>query len=178
MSSKVEGTPVIYTGPLATVAKRLKLFSIGSLGLSGAISPFVFILDFPVPVVAKTVLVASALFTSVSSTALINWVMSPYVTKATMSPSDADSINLHTLNVFAQEHITTVPIQDLQPSTRVFTTIMINEGKIEEATGRVGGKIVKPKQVFYVHPEICHDGPLSNALVGAAAEHQQTPMSQ
>lgn len=59
MSSKVEGNNAIYTGPLATVAKRLKLFSIGSLGLSGAISPFVFILDFPVPVVAKTVLVAS-----------------------------------------------------------------------------------------------------------------------
>jgi hypothetical protein len=59
MSNKVEGNSVIYTGPLATVAKRLKLFSISSLGLSGAISPFVFILDFPVPVVAKTVLVAS-----------------------------------------------------------------------------------------------------------------------
>lgn len=59
MSSKVEGNKVIYTGPLTTVAKRLKLFSISSLGLSGAISPFVFILDFPVPVVAKTVLVAS-----------------------------------------------------------------------------------------------------------------------
>jgi hypothetical protein len=59
MSTKVEEGPAIYTGPLATVAKRLKLFSISSLGLSGAISPFVFILDFPVPVIAKTVLVGS-----------------------------------------------------------------------------------------------------------------------
>jgi hypothetical protein len=59
MSSKNAEEAVIYTGPLATVAKRLKLFSISSLGLSGAISPFVFILDFPVPVFAKSILVGS-----------------------------------------------------------------------------------------------------------------------
>lgn len=59
MSTKQGEEPVIYTGPLATVAKRLKLFSVSSLGLSGAISPFVFILDFPVPMFAKTILVGS-----------------------------------------------------------------------------------------------------------------------
>lgn len=107
-----------------------------------------------------------ALFTSASSTGLINWVMSPYVTKATTSPEQPDMINLHTLNVIAQEHITSVPITALQPSTRVFTTIMINEGKIGQAQGRIGEKIVKPKQLFYVHPETCQSGPLHEAISG------------
>jgi hypothetical protein len=107
------------------------------------------------------------LFTSISSTALINWVMSPYVTKATISSADSKIINLHTLNVLAQEHITTVPVAALEPSDRVFTTLMINERKLGEAQGRVSGKSVKPKQLFYVHPETCQSGPLSEALYGA-----------
>jgi hypothetical protein len=62
MTTKQSEQSKIYVGPLATVAKRLKIFSISSLGLSGAISPFVFILDFPVPVFAKVVLVGSGIF--------------------------------------------------------------------------------------------------------------------
>lgn len=57
-SEKVE--PVtIYTGPLANVAKKLKLFSITSLGLGTGISPFVFAIDVPVPFVAKAALVGA-----------------------------------------------------------------------------------------------------------------------
>lgn len=53
-----EEKPVtIYTGPLANVAKKLKLFSITSLGLGCGISPFVFAIDVPVPFVAKAALV-------------------------------------------------------------------------------------------------------------------------
>lgn len=49
----------IYTGPLANVAKKLKLFSITSLGLGVGISPFVFAIDVPVPFVAKAALVGA-----------------------------------------------------------------------------------------------------------------------
>ena len=49
----------IYTGPLANVAKKLKLFSITSLGLGTGISPFVFAIDVPVPFVAKAALVGA-----------------------------------------------------------------------------------------------------------------------
>jgi hypothetical protein len=52
-----QGTTTIYEGPLAKVAKRLKLFSITSLGLGTGISPFVFAIDVPVPFVAKAALV-------------------------------------------------------------------------------------------------------------------------
>jgi hypothetical protein len=61
MSTQQSQQSTIYVGPLATVAKRLKLFSISSLGLSSAITPFVFIMDFPVPVFAKVVLVGSGM---------------------------------------------------------------------------------------------------------------------
>lgn len=60
VSSETKEQPVtIYTGPLANVAKKLKLFSITSLGLGTGISPFVFAIDVPVPFVAKAALVGA-----------------------------------------------------------------------------------------------------------------------
>jgi hypothetical protein len=56
---KNEQPVTIYTGPLANVAKKLKLFSITSLGLGTGISPFVFAIDVPVPFVAKAALVGA-----------------------------------------------------------------------------------------------------------------------
>jgi hypothetical protein len=56
---KPEEPVTIYTGPLANVAKKLKLFSITSLGLGTGISPFVFAIDVPVPFVAKAALVGA-----------------------------------------------------------------------------------------------------------------------
>lgn len=58
-SEKNEQPVTIYTGPLANVAKKLKLFSITSLGLGTGISPFVFAIDVPVPFVAKAALVGA-----------------------------------------------------------------------------------------------------------------------
>lgn len=59
---KEEEPVTIYTGPLANVAKKLKLFSITSLGLGTGISPFVFAIDVPVPFVAKAALVGAGKF--------------------------------------------------------------------------------------------------------------------
>lgn len=55
-NQKTEEPVTIYTGPLANVAKKLKLFSITSLGLGTGISPFIFAIDVPVPFVAKAAL--------------------------------------------------------------------------------------------------------------------------
>lgn len=87
-------------------------------------------------------------------------------------------INLHTLNVIAQEHVTSVPVTALQPSTRVFTTIMINEGKLSQAHGRIGEKTVKPKQMFYVHPETCQSGPLHDAISGLHDDYTNVSTEQ
>lgn len=71
MSTQRSQQSTIYVGPLATVAKRLKLFSISSLGLSSAITPFVFVLDFPVPFFAKVVLVGSGIVKPTSNLSAI-----------------------------------------------------------------------------------------------------------
>lgn len=144
---------VIYTGPLANVAKKLKLFSITSLGLGTGISPFVFVIDVPIPFVARATLVTAAIATSAASTGLIQWVMSPYVTKITTP--DSKHLTFHTLNFFAKEHQTIVPVEALGPATRIFTTMMVTN--MDEAKGQVAGKPAKPKSLFYIHPELCEE---------------------
>ncbi|CAO3655170.1 unnamed protein product [Mucor fragilis] len=156
-----EEKPVtIYTGPLANVAKKLKLFSITSLGLGCGISPFVFAIDVPVPFVAKAALVGVAVATSAASTGLIQWVMSPYVTKITI-PKQVEQgqvpkeLTIHTLSFTAKDHTTTVPVDAIEPASRIFTSWMINDPSL--AKGSVGNKEAKPKTLLYVHPELCEE---------------------
>ncbi|KAF7729670.1 hypothetical protein EC973_004043 [Apophysomyces ossiformis] len=150
-----QSNTVIYTGPLTNVAKKLKLFSVTSLGLAGGISPFVFAIDVPVPFAAKAALVGAALATSAASTGLIQWVMSPYVTKITKDTAKPNQLTIHTLNFFARDHATTVPIDALAPSTRIFTSLMVADQA--QAIAQVRGKPAKPKALFYVHPELCEE---------------------
>ncbi|KAI8640277.1 hypothetical protein BD408DRAFT_348339 [Parasitella parasitica] len=158
---KEQDLPVtIYTGPLANVAKKLKLFSITSLGLGCGISPFVFAIDVPVPFIAKAALVGAAVATSAASTGLIQWVMSPYVTKITI-PKQVEQgqlpkeLTIHTLSFTAKDHATTVPLDNIEPSSRIFTSWMIND--LSLANGRIGQKKAKPKPLLYVHPELCEE---------------------
>ncbi|KAI9492014.1 hypothetical protein BDB00DRAFT_466108 [Zychaea mexicana] len=151
----------IYKGPLANVAKKLKLFSVTSLGLGTGISPFVFAIDVPVPFVAKAALVGAAVATSAASTGLIQWVMSPYVTKISQNGNE---LTLHTLSFWAKDHQTTVPIDSLAPATRIFTSLMLTDPS--KATAQVSGKPGKPKTLFYVHPELCEeDGTAIKAVI-------------
>ncbi|KAI7883387.1 uncharacterized protein EV154DRAFT_428243 [Mucor mucedo] len=159
---------VIYNGPLANVAKKLKLFSITSLGLGTGISPFVFAIDVPVPFVAKAALVGAAVITSSASTGLIQWVMSPYVTKITMPSSTKESelpkeLTIHTLSFTARDHVTTVPLDALGPASRIFTSWMITEPEL--ATGRIGAKPAKPKTLLYIHPELCEEEGIMKNIV-------------
>ncbi|KAI8384619.1 uncharacterized protein BYT42DRAFT_484701, partial [Radiomyces spectabilis] len=150
---------VIYDGPLAKVARRLKLFSITSLGLGCGISPFVFAIDVPVPFVAKAALVGAAVVTSAASTGLIQWVMSPYVTKITTDAehvNDPTKVTIHTLSFLAKDHATQVPVEALGPSSRIFTSLMVTDAAA--AAGKIGGDKTKPKMLFYVHPELCQEG--------------------
>ncbi|KAI7906188.1 uncharacterized protein BX663DRAFT_529581 [Cokeromyces recurvatus] len=151
----------IYTGPLANVAKKLKLFSITSLGLGAGISPFVFAIDVPVPFIAKAMLVGAAVVTSAASTGLIQWVMSPYVTKITIPKQVNDNdelpkeLNIHTLSFTAKDYVTTVPLDAIGPASRIFTSWMITDP--QTATGQIGKKVIKPKTLLYIHPELCQD---------------------
>ncbi|KAI9304436.1 hypothetical protein BJ944DRAFT_163580 [Cunninghamella echinulata] len=146
----------IYTGPLSNVAKKLKLFSVTSLGLGCGISPFIFIIDVPVPLIAKTALVGAAIATSGASTGLIQWVMSPYVTKITADNTlEPKELEIHTLSFLAKDHVTKVSVNALQPSSRIFTSLMVSD--LSQATGYIKDKSVKPKSLFYIHPELCEE---------------------
>ncbi|CEG72531.1 hypothetical protein CU097_004957 [Rhizopus azygosporus] len=159
-TSSQQGPVTIYTGPMANVAKKLKLFSITSLGLGVGISPFVFVIDVPVPFVAKAALVGAAVATSAASTGLIQWVMSPYVTKITVPKQPEEGqvpkeLTIHTLSFTARDHTTTVPVDTIAPASRIFTTWMITDPS--QAVGRIGEKTAKPKSLLYIHPELCQE---------------------
>ncbi|PHZ13032.1 uncharacterized protein RHIMIDRAFT_251125 [Rhizopus microsporus ATCC 52813] len=150
-TSSQQGPVTIYTGPMANVAKKLKLFSITSLGLGVGISPFVFVIDVPVPFVAKAALVGAG---------LIQWVMSPYVTKITVPKQPEEGqvpkeLTIHTLSFTARDHTTTVPVDTIAPASRIFTTWMITDPS--QAVGRIGEKTAKPKSLLYIHPELCQE---------------------
>lgn len=84
--------------------------------------------------------------------------MSPYVTKITI-PKEVEKgqvpkeLTIHTLSFTAKDHTTTVPIDAIEPASRIFTSWMINNP--EAAVGKIGSKSAKPKTLLYVHPELC-----------------------
>ncbi|KAI9482739.1 MAG: hypothetical protein EXX96DRAFT_498329 [Benjaminiella poitrasii] len=172
-SSSSSSQPVtIYTGPLANVAKKLKLFSITSLGLGVGISPFVFAIDVPVPFIAKAALVGAAVATSAASTGLIQWVMSPYVTKITIPEQPKDelpkALNIHTLSFTAKDYVTTVPVDSLGPASRIFTSWMVTDPSA--AKGQIGKRTAKPRSLFYVHPELCVDDEKNDSIMKRIVE--------
>ncbi|THH13669.1 hypothetical protein EW146_g6578 [Bondarzewia mesenterica] len=72
-ASDVNDPTIIYRGPLASTFKRLKIFSLSSLTLSFALSPFIFIIESGLPLSARAALAGIALGTSGVSTALVSW---------------------------------------------------------------------------------------------------------
>jgi hypothetical protein len=101
-----------YKGPLALTFKRLKLFSLASLGLSAALSPFMFIIESTLPTSARVGLAGVALTTSGISTLLVNWCGKPYVeTLRHLQPSENDGIEgleMTTLSLLLQKRTTRV----------------------------------------------------------------------
>ena len=103
----------IYHGPLTTTFRRLKIFSLASLGLSLTLAPFMFVLESNLPVFARLALVSIALGSSSISTALVSWCAKPYVTTLRRSYPDkggAEEIEFTTINLFLQPRITKVSI--------------------------------------------------------------------
>src|SRR4051812_9010316 len=98
--------------------------------------------------------------------------MSPYVSKITvpLNPTanpTADftapsTLNLYTYSWTSREHVTTLPISSLEPSTRVLTTWRVRD--MATAVARVGGRPAKPKRFFYVHPELCKEGAIMRVV--------------
>lgn len=102
----------VYTGPLTSTFKRLKIFSLSSLTLSSTLAPFMFIVESNLPLTARFALASIAVGTSGISTGLVAWCGLPYVTALRrLMPeenSGAEGIEMTTLNLFLRPKITTV----------------------------------------------------------------------
>jgi hypothetical protein len=117
-----DSSQIFYTGPLSTTFRNLKIFSLSSLTLASALTPFIFIIDAPLSLSARVALAATALGTSLSSTALIGWCGKPYVVSMRRQ-SGSDAIDLITTNTFLRERQTTVvDPRFFQPTSRPFAT--------------------------------------------------------
>lgn len=71
----------LYTGPLAKTFYRLKLFSLGSLGMASSLCPILLFAPGEIGLVGRLGLCATALATSGAGTSLIAWVGKPYVSQ-------------------------------------------------------------------------------------------------
>ncbi|KAH7334830.1 hypothetical protein B0J17DRAFT_601669 [Rhizoctonia solani] len=115
-------TDVFYQGPLSTTFRNLKLFSLSSLSLASALTPFIFIIDAPLSASARIALAATALGTSISSTALIAWCGKPYVVSMRKTPG-SDAVELITTDAFLRQRSTTVlDPRFFQSTSRPFAT--------------------------------------------------------
>lgn len=75
-----------YTGPMAATFYRLKLFSLGSLTLASAFTPVFLLAASDLSLAGRLGLSATAIVTSVVSTALVAWIGKPYVGRMSLLP--------------------------------------------------------------------------------------------
>ncbi|OBZ69495.1 hypothetical protein A0H81_10416 [Grifola frondosa] len=106
-----------YYGPLTATFRRLKIFSLSSLTLSFALTPFIFVIETTssVPLIGRFALAAVALTTSSVSTGLVAWCGRPYVTKlrwlepeGVQSAGSGKAVEMTTLTLALHERITRV----------------------------------------------------------------------
>jgi len=104
--------PYVYQGPLTATFRRLKIFSLGSFGLSVTLSPFILLIESNLPMNARFALASIALGTSGLSTALVAWCAKPYVTTIHRFRPDelgsAEEVELTTFTLTLQPRITKV----------------------------------------------------------------------
>lgn len=109
-SSTASTTGDIYHGPLSATFKRLKIFSLSSLGLSITLAPFMFLVESSLPFPARIALASIAIGTSGLSTALVSWCGSPYVyTLKRLTTSDGrEGLELITSSLIMKARVTRV----------------------------------------------------------------------
>lgn len=121
-SGDSQAEPVAYHGPLTQTFRRLKIFSLSSLGLSCIMTPFIFIVESSLPISARIVLATTALSTSSISTALVGWSGAPYVVDLQkLSPADngnIEGIEMTTLTLALQRLVTRVYDADFLVDTK------------------------------------------------------------
>ena len=114
--------PVAYRGPMTQTFRRLKLFSLSSLGFSCIMTPFIFIVESSLPFSARVVLAVTALSTSSISTALVGWSGAPYVVNLRRLPpannGGIEGIEMTTLTLMLKTLVTRVYDADFLVETK------------------------------------------------------------
>lgn len=104
--------PFVYNGPLTTAFRRLKIFSLSSIGLSTFLTPFLFVIESNLPMNARFALATLALGTSALSTSLVAWAAKPYVTTMRRYRPDttgsAEEVEMSTYTLFLRPLTTKV----------------------------------------------------------------------
>lgn len=102
----------VYLGPLDSTFRRLKVFSLASLTLSTALSPFIFVIESNLPLSARWALASIAVTTSATSTTLVAWCGKPYATKLRyIRPEEnggAEGMEITTMSLTMKPRITRV----------------------------------------------------------------------
>ena len=116
-----------YEGPLARTFTRLKLFSVGSLGLASTLSPVILLAPGDISLAGRIGLATTAMATSGVSTALIAWIGQPYVGRMRLiaAPKESGSpcIEADTVSWRLQPQITTIfDPSFIRPTSRPFAT--------------------------------------------------------
>ncbi|KAG9127704.1 hypothetical protein FRC07_010627 [Ceratobasidium sp. 392] len=121
---------MLYAGPLSATFRNLKIFSLSSLTLASALTPFIFIIEAPLTLSARIALAVTALGTS--------WCGKSYVISMRRLPG-SDALEFTTTDTFLRERRTTVfSPQFLQPTSRLFATWELSETFTADA--EPGGK--------------------------------------
>jgi hypothetical protein len=114
-----------YAGPMAPTLRRLKMFSLGSCVLTAAFTPFLFVLEAPLPLMARASLAGTALAASGASTALVAWTAGAYVValrRRGAGTSDR-TLEMETRTLFLRPRTTAVfDTAFLGPAGRPFAT--------------------------------------------------------
>ncbi|GAC96898.1 hypothetical protein PHSY_004482 [Pseudozyma hubeiensis SY62] len=141
--SKVLAT---YTGPLSRTFTRLKLFSLGSLGLATILTPILLLAPGEISLIGRMGLSLTALATSGVSTALIAWIGTPYVSSMRLvsiaSQEPVMELDTVSWNLRARKTLVYEPTF-LRPTSRPFASWEITNTPPAITTGGVEGMVEK-----------------------------------
>ncbi|PVU89675.1 hypothetical protein BB561_005205 [Smittium simulii] len=122
-----EGVPqVIYTGPLAKVSKLLKYTSIASIAGVIVSSPLFFLVNSPLPTIARFGLLTITGTMMISSLFIVNWAFSSYINSIRLlndsAPEDIDKNSLlliEKIDFWGRKMVVVVRLNTLSPIENV-----------------------------------------------------------
>jgi len=142
--TEAEAEEPIYNGALSRTFRNLKLFSLSSLGLASALTPFMFLIESTLPFSGRVFLATTAMATSGISTGLVAWCGSPYVTSIRrVKIDDGDdagtALQFETLTLFLRRKRTTVyDTSFLTEAKRPFAKYELAIDVVMKDAGRAG----------------------------------------